>query len=46
MWWLWSDWALSPAAQAWFDWWFPPSSRHELIRVDFANRRVIDRVAS
>src|SRR3954453_16523649 len=24
MWWLWSDWALSPVTQAWFDWWFPP----------------------
>jgi hypothetical protein len=46
MWWLWSDWALSPATQAWFDRWFPPSSHHELIRVDFTKRRVIDRVAS
>ena len=45
MWWLWSDWPLSPATQAWFDWWFPPE-RHELIRVDFAKRRVIERVAS
>ena len=27
----------------WLDWWFPPA-RHELIRVDFANKRVLERV--
>ena len=43
--WLWFGWAWSPACQAWLDWWFPPTS-HELIRVDFTRKRVIDRVAS
>ena len=33
--------------QIWFDWWFPASlPRHEVITVDFTQKRVIGRLAS
>ena len=31
----------------WFDWWFPPSRpTHEVVTVDFSQKRVIERLAS
>ena len=31
----------------WFDWWFPPSPpTHDVIAVDFSQKRVIERLAS
>ena len=41
MWWMWVD-------PIWFDWWLRwwlPASNHEVIRVDFTRKRVIDRIA-
>ena len=33
--------------QIWFDWWFPPSRpTHEVVTVDFSQKRVIKRLAS
>ena len=41
MWWLWFDpiWLDS-----WLRWWCPPSD-HEVVRVDFTRKRIIDRIA-
>ena len=41
MWWMWVD-------PIWFDWWLGgrlSPSDHEVIRVDFTRKRVIDRIA-
>jgi hypothetical protein len=41
MWWMWVD-------PIWFDWWvrwWLPPSNHEVVRVDFTRKRIIDRVA-
>ena len=31
--------------QFWFDFWVPPA-RHEVIQVDFAKKRILERLAS